>query len=472
MVDISSSMKEQRKLAFVQAAIEYLVNQLTENHRFALLTFNEEAQVLCGLTPMTQSNKTACLGLLRTMKAEGSTNISAALFKGVEMLQSRKEQNLSFVFLLTDGLINRGLSAANTLDELRKIDLSSSSCCIHTFGFGSDHDSWMLQEIAFASKGGVYHYVENETKVAATFGQCVAGALSTVVHSVKVRLVGQDGARMIKFNTRFPIKENVKAKDYTVSFGSLYSGESRSMILGLSLRKMEREMQAHPLVKVQVTYTNTLTQTEETLETHIQMRRPAITPKQEFPLELSKQVNRFIAADAIQKAVHAAQKGDFPAAHEQLAAATRSIEASPASQLAYCVDLVKDLNSVARGLADAETFRAGGAHYAHAYATMYYQERSSGLDVDCYSLDEEPDTTSLPVASGVGTRGSKKGQLEAGETNYKLDAEAGRRCGLAAACGPDERSSGYGYVTLLQKEESRKAVAATAAFVSGYVCIE
>lgn len=281
---------------------------------------------------------------------------------------------------------------------------------------------------------------------------------------------------MIKFNTRFPIKENVKAKDYTVSFGSLYSGESRSMILGLSLRKMEREMQAHPLVKVQVTYINTLTQTEESLETLIQMRRPAITPKQEFPLELSKQINRFVAADAIQKAVHAAQKGDFPAAHEQLAAATRSIEASPASQLPYCVDLVKDLNSVARGLADAETFRAGGAHYAHAYATMYYQERSSGLDVDCYSLDEDPDPTPLPAASpgrGLDVGTGSKGQLRAEETNYKLDADAGRRCSLAAAaCGHDERSSGYGYVTLLQKEESRKAVAATAAFVSGYVCIE
>jgi Mg-chelatase subunit ChlD len=573
IIDASSSMKEQQKLAFVQAAIEYMIHQLNEHHRFSLLLFNEGVQVLCELLPMTATNKAYCLDLLHSIKAEGSTNISGALFKGIEILQERKIQHLSFMFLLTDGLINRGLSANNTLEKLRKMDLSSSSCCIHTFGFGSDHDSWMLQEIAFASKGGVYYYVENETKVAATFGQCIAGAFSTVAHSIKVRLLGLDGARMIKFNTRFPIKENNKAKDYTVCFGSMYSGESRSMIIGLSLRKMEREM-VQPLIKVEVSYVNTLTQMCERREAVITIRRPTVTPKQEIPLELSKQTNRFLAADAIQKAIHAAQRGDFTQAHETIHSAIHLIHASPAASLPYCTDLVKDLGIVARALADPPTFRAGGVHYAHAYSTMYYQERSSGLDdLDCYQLDEEacfpassasptlpafpalaasaasvayccplsnetesnafpqsqpckcrasthsqtgvglgPSPSAKPSACRCGTTGhvpstastdiggsshtqtpthsrapstsptlplptsttappaptAASGSISTGATLTASSAKTSRA--LLGACGRDDRSSGYGYITMLQKEESRKALLAAASMVSGYVC--
>ncbi len=54
---------------------------------------------------------------------------------------------------------------------------------------------------------------------------------------------------MIRFNTRFPIKEKVKAKDYTISLGSMFAGESRSVILGLSLRKMDRMLKTQALVK-------------------------------------------------------------------------------------------------------------------------------------------------------------------------------------------------------------------------------
>ena len=46
---------------------------------------------------------------------------------------------------------------------------------INTFGYGVDHDSKMLQNISFSSRGGVYYYVESVKSIAATFGECLAG---------------------------------------------------------------------------------------------------------------------------------------------------------------------------------------------------------------------------------------------------------------------------------------------------------
>ncbi len=147
LIDVSSSMKEQQKLAFVQASIEYMVNLLSDRHRFALILFNEEVKVMCDLLPMTNVNRSKVIELLHTIKPEGSTNISAALFHAVHMLNHQgglREDRLSFVFLLTDGLTNRGMSSNELVQQLKSSYLPNTTT-IHTFGFGSDHDSHMLQ---------------------------------------------------------------------------------------------------------------------------------------------------------------------------------------------------------------------------------------------------------------------------------------------------------------------------------------
>lgn len=109
VIDHSSSMKMNSKLAFVQATIEYLITQLTEAHRFCLIQFNQDVDVVTnGLVSMTAENKKLVLGLLRGIKAEGSTNISEALFTAIGILNQRKLQEqsrLSSVMLFTGILL-------------------------------------------------------------------------------------------------------------------------------------------------------------------------------------------------------------------------------------------------------------------------------------------------------------------------------------------------------------------------------
>jgi hypothetical protein len=109
-----------------------------------------------------------------------------------------------------------------------------------------------LKSISFASKGGVYYYIETVESIAATFGECLAGILSTVAHNIDVRLTAQDGCRIVNFYTKFPITEHKSVKDYTVSLGSMYSQESRSILFKLSLRKMENESNLQELLHVVV----------------------------------------------------------------------------------------------------------------------------------------------------------------------------------------------------------------------------
>lgn len=54
--------------------------------------------------------------------------------------------------MFVDGLANAGLRGNKFLNELSKINLPEG-LTINTFGYGIDHDSSMLQNISFCSKG-------------------------------------------------------------------------------------------------------------------------------------------------------------------------------------------------------------------------------------------------------------------------------------------------------------------------------
>ena len=217
--------------------------------------------------------------------------------------------------------------------------------------------------------------------IAATFGECLAGILSTVAHTVDVQLCAQDGCRIVNFYTKFPIKEVKSVKEYSISLGSMYSQESRSILFKLSLRKMEAALKSHSLITVVVKYVNTLNGLEQKISLPIVIGRPTLCKEESIPVELDKQINRYTAAAAIEEAVKKAVLKDYPGAQRQLKEVIEIVQNSPSakdpSAKEYCEDLVEDLKECALGMENNEVFTMG-IHYAHAYSTMYYMERSTG----------------------------------------------------------------------------------------------
>mmetsp|Transcript_11783 Transcript_11783/g.12955 ORF Transcript_11783/g.12955 Transcript_11783/m.12955 type:complete len:379 (+) Transcript_11783:109-1245(+) len=292
-IDLSASMKTQSKLAFVQASIEYLLDRLDERHRFSLVIFNHVVQQVTDLISCTQHNKEVIKRHLRGLTPNGSTNISGALFKAIEILNRRGDTSgrIASVMLFTDGLSNRGPTAGDTLAKLDKLQLPRG-CIVNTFGYGRDHDSRMLHGIAMRSKG-IYYYVETQDAIAATFGECVAGILSTEAHQIVVSMRGQDGGRIVTLANPYPVIERRVAKDYDINLGLMYSGESKSLLFKMSLRKLRQPQPLHVLALVTVKYVSTLTGRREIVQGAIQVRRPNICPAEPIPLHLDQQINRF-----------------------------------------------------------------------------------------------------------------------------------------------------------------------------------
>jgi len=150
----------------------------------------------------------------------------------------------------------------------------------------------------------VYYYVNTFESIAVTFGECIAGILSTRVHGLVVKLRCQDGARVTTLATPYPIAETRKAKDYDVSLGLLFYQEVKSLLFRLSLRKVE-PTQRHNLLSVTVEYYDTWVGRPEQHTAMIGVTRPPESQvyPQPIPIALDEHINRYTAAKALSDAI-------------------------------------------------------------------------------------------------------------------------------------------------------------------------
>jgi len=319
------------------------------------------------------------MGMVESLQATGSTNISGALFESTKILNSRgiaEENRISTLMLFSDGLSTRGLSSSATLSSLDRVRLPPG-CVFNTFGFGPDQDSKLLLAIALKAQG-VYYYVETLEAIPATFGECVAGILSTRAHQIEVQLCAQDGARLVTLATPFRITEQQVAKVYGVNMELLYKGESKSILFRLSLRALPRSVTDHSLLVVKVSYVNTLTQQRECLSERMSIARPAMEFAASVPQTIDKHLNRYAAATTITEAIELSRNFQFKKAQEKLSGLIEKVQSSVSGRSEYCEDLAKDLRDCANSMSDVTSFRKG-IHFAHACSSMYFMERSTGL---------------------------------------------------------------------------------------------
>ncbi len=103
LIDRSASIRDagahEQMLA---AAKTFLLDNHDGDDQIALVTFNDTAVTLAGLSPAERHEQVA--EQLRTITIEGKTNIGAGLSAALELLANRRAEAAPVIVLLTDGL--------------------------------------------------------------------------------------------------------------------------------------------------------------------------------------------------------------------------------------------------------------------------------------------------------------------------------------------------------------------------------
>lgn len=262
-LDISGSMTGS-KLELCKTTLELLLRCLNKKDRFGLITYATCASVAFPAKLMTKANKEKALDIIKKLRTRDCTNISDAIGLACQEFRNiLKPNEVQTLFLLTDGLANKGISDSYGLCELTKNCLK---CCnsgnrapvtLHTFGYGTDHNSALLGDLAAVTQGGSYYFVENDSSVGTAFGDALGGVLSVVAQSVVVTIKPSQENRIRKVFHEEAIQRDNGV--FTVAIGDFYAEEKRDIIFEVDLIKPETpSLRKIPHASASLTYTDTI----------------------------------------------------------------------------------------------------------------------------------------------------------------------------------------------------------------------
>jgi Ca-activated chloride channel homolog len=153
LMDVSGSMIDQGKIDQAKQAAEAFINNMESNNRVGLAVFSSDVNVLVPLDNF-ENNRESLLQAIRSLRAEGGTELFAALRDTVTHLNEQSsEERIRAVVLLSDGA-DTGTMGATLADALAPITATSDDLnpvIVIPVAYGSDADISALNNIAQVS---------------------------------------------------------------------------------------------------------------------------------------------------------------------------------------------------------------------------------------------------------------------------------------------------------------------------------
>ncbi|CAL4989298.1 unnamed protein product [Urochloa decumbens] len=249
VLDVSGSMSWNSKLDKLKTAMKFVISKLGPMDRLSIVSFSSYAYKQCSLCVMTADAKEKLKDIVERLSANGSTNMRDGLKMGLDVLAQRQYSRgrVSSVVLMSDGCEDPPRGASLAVDARGQ--------AVYTFGFGEDHDAEVLGAIASKSNGGTFHYVRDDESLTVRFAEILAGLLSVVVQDLELVVSEQPGHSKIivqeKDEGEYPQRR--QGDKVCISFGDLFSGEVRKVIVHLRLPAVHRGYHA-PVLTAQCLY--------------------------------------------------------------------------------------------------------------------------------------------------------------------------------------------------------------------------
>ncbi len=217
LVDTSGSMDDLNKLESVKKSLQVMLVLLSDQDRLSLVTFDDTSKIHLNRTTPTATDREATSYRISSLHTNGSTNMSAGLLEIREMVEDASVGRKQGILMLTDGLANMGvMDTPGLVAIVRRILQEKPGVSISTVGYGADHNTDLLTEIA-KEGGGAYNVVKSLEDVASTFGDVLGGLMS-----ISVQRATLEFPPGYKVYTSYPT--TVEPSGFThVNIGDIYS---------------------------------------------------------------------------------------------------------------------------------------------------------------------------------------------------------------------------------------------------------
>lgn len=390
VLDKSGSMTGE-KLELCKRTMDFLVNNgLTENDYLSLVTFDSNVTVNYPGGMMTKENKAIVLERVAAIHDGSATNLSDGLFTGLNILRKASTAEVSAVCILTDGMMNGGITdraqlTAMTKQMINNFPEGKAKPSVFTFGYGSDADHTMMKTLS-DDNGGSFYSILNPEAVPLSFADCLGGLTSVAAQNVELtcEVIGTNATLKGAPLTKFP-SEMISNTKCVIKIKDMYCGEHRDTVFRVALAKGKPEPVT---IKFTCKFTDTLNESFQSIENSSVVVRydgdaPPSGPRS---LEVARHIIRLQAVEAMDKARIYGETGDYATSQETVKKTILETEATiaalgeAAKNDLMLSEVLSDLRLASTKVKDAQTFRTEGAQMMSSAAQSHAYQRSNKVD--------------------------------------------------------------------------------------------
>lgn len=193
VIDRSGSMSG-TKLSYARKAARFLAGQLTDADRLAIVTFDDEVQLL--VPSRRAGDPQPFIAAINTIHRGGCTALHDGWLAGAEQVATNLEPAaLNRVLLISDGHTNAGLTDSEQIAE-HVAGLTQRGISTSAFGLGLDFDEDLMGAIAAAGDGTLAH-IENPHQLPDLYASELKGLANTAGRKVSIGIRAKNDAEVL-----------------------------------------------------------------------------------------------------------------------------------------------------------------------------------------------------------------------------------------------------------------------------------
>lgn len=297
LLDVSGSMVPENKLPLVKKAFKFLVKNLKQNDKIAIVVYAGSAGLVLPATYGYEKDK--IFSALETLNAGGSTAGGA----GIQLAYKIAKENFivggnNRIILATDGDFNVGVSSTSELVKMIE-EKRDEGIFLTLLGFGMDnYKDGRLEELADKGNGN-YYYIDNILEAKKVFDHDLMGTLFTIAKDVKIQIEFNpfkvEEYRLIGYENRLLKKEDFA--DDKKDAGELGAGHTVTALYEIVPAKVRLISNEYEDLKYQTSkLTNEAKDSDELLTLKLRFKLP---DKANSKLITSVVYNRIFSPDSL-----------------------------------------------------------------------------------------------------------------------------------------------------------------------------
>ena len=376
VIDRSGSMSGE-KLELVVKVLHFVAQHLKSIDRLSIVTYDNEVEELVSLVNITQKNRDEIDTKIKCIFARGSTNLSGGLLSGMNIMRNRTvKADVASVLLFTDGIANSGITdTAGILTAMDNVFRGHNTFTVNTFGFGSDHNAFMLKEISRVGNG-LFYYIQTTDQIPEIFTNCLGGLLSTIAQNISISIKTLSGAIIKEILSKNTPKLSDGNKQGTVSMGDMQSEEEKDILVELDLPQVDTPVN-QVYIKVTLEYFNVIKKDNDQQITEVVIDRRTDISTREPSLEVDEQRNRFKTIASLIKATKLAEEGRMREATTVISYQQQFISSSRSSMSPRVSLLSNDLDSAVQNLSSKHVYSSGGKSALYSMTDSHSSQRTT-----------------------------------------------------------------------------------------------